>query len=181
MSKPNYLQKKKTLLDSSLHQKEFTVQEQNIVENSPEVDVFISYCWANKQSATKLKSALEMRGIKCWFDDGNMRGGEHLFEAIDKGISASTVVISCLSNQYGASVNCKREVRLAAERKKILIPVMIDVCNPFPPRGDMGPLLAGLIYIDLHDDDLFSSNLEQLVSALKQTLPSFAAKGSFLL
>jgi len=160
-----------------VHQKETTTQEQNIMDDTPpEIDVFISYCWANKVAATKLKSGLERSGIRCWFDDGNMKGGEHLFEAIDKGISSACVIISCLSNQYGASVNCKREVRLAAERKKILIPVLIDVCNPFPPRGDMGPLLAGLIYIDLHDENLFSINLEQLISALKQTLPSFAAK-----
>jgi len=160
-----------------VHQKEATLQERNTMDNAPtDIDVFISYCWANKAAATKLKAGLEMNGIKCWFDDGNMKGGEHLFEAIDKGITSASVIISCLSNQYGASVNCKREVRLAAERKKILIPVLVDVCNPFPPRGDMGPLLAGLIYIDLHEDNLFAINLEQLVSALKQTLPSFAAK-----
>jgi len=134
---------------------------------------FISYSWANKQIVHNLRDILESNKIKCWLDERNMKGGEQLFSELDNGITNASCIISCVSNQYGASENCRREVLLATDRKKLILPVLVANCDPYPPRGDMGPLLTGKIYIDLSKQDLFKKNIEQLINTLKQSLSSF--------
>jgi len=132
--------------------------------------IFISYCWANKQSVRRVYDILTEKGFGCWIDDGIVQGGSQLFGEIDNGISDSQVFIACCSNQYGVSVNCKREVNLACDRKKLIIPTLIGKCDPWPPKGEMGPLLAGKIYIDLSTEENFNKNIEQLIAAITQSL-----------
>jgi len=78
--------------------------------------------------------------------------------------------MACISNQYASSENCRREINLANERKKLIVPVWIAPIDPWPPRGEMGPLLAGKLYIDLSTEEKLKSVNEQLVSALKQSI-----------
>ena len=107
-------------------------------------------------------------------DENQMEGGDMLFEEIDEGISASEVVVSCLSPEYTKSVNCNREFLLASDRKKTTIPVVLESLETWPPRGSIGPLLAGRLYIRI--DDLAiqarekSSEISQLVKSVMQIL-----------
>jgi len=110
------------------------------------------------------------KGFGSWIDDNTMRGGSQLFGEIDNGISESQIFIACCSNAYGESVNCKREVNLACDRKKLIIPVIAATCDPWPPKGEMGPLLAGKIYIDLSTEEKFEKNIEQLIAAINHSL-----------
>jgi len=161
--------------DSDLHKKAPLVrQTSKEILTTDDIDVFISYSWANKAMVQKLKSSLEYSGLKCWMDENQMKGGELLFSEIDNGVSSASVFIACVSNQYGASENCKRELRLATDRKKLLLPVWIANCDPYPPRGDMGPLLAGRIYINISNEELLKQNISQLITALKQSIDNFA-------
>jgi len=112
---------------------------------------------------------LTEKGFGCWIDE-SMHGGSQLFAEIDNGISDCNVFISCCSNQYGASVNCKREVSLASDRNKLIIPILVGTCDPWPPKGEMGPLLAGKIYIDLSTEENFTKSIDQLVATLNQSL-----------
>jgi len=128
--------------------------------------VFISYCSANKQQVRKIYDLLTEKGFGCWIDYA-MQGRSQLF---DNEILDSQVFIACCSNNYGSNVNCKREVNLASDRKKLIIPILVATCDPWPPKGEMGPLLAGKIYIDLSNEENFTKNIEQLTSALTQSL-----------
>jgi len=132
--------------------------------------IFISYCWANKQNVRKLYDILTNNGFNCWLDDQKMQGGSQLFGEIDNGISDCKVFLSCCSNAYGASVNCQRELLLATDRKKLIIPTLVAICDPWPPKGQMGPLLAGKIYVDLSSDEKFEKTIGQLVIAINQSL-----------
>jgi len=132
--------------------------------------VFVSYCWENKNSVRGLCDNLLKNRINSWIDDGQMVGGSQLFGEIDNGISNCQVFIACCSNSYGASINCQRELLLATDRKKIIIPIIIATCDPWPPKGQMGPLLAGKLYVDLSNDKKFDQNIEQLISAISQSL-----------
>jgi len=91
--------------------------------------IFISYCWSNKENVHKVYNTLTEKGFGCWLDE-SMRGGSQLFAEIENGISDCQIFISCCSNQYGASVNCKREVNLASDRNKLIIPVLVGTCDP---------------------------------------------------
>jgi len=132
--------------------------------------IFISYSWANKQSVRKLHDNLLQKGFDCWIDDHKMQGGSELFGEIDNGISDCQLFIACCSNNYGSSVNCQRELLLAFDRKKLIIPVLVATCDPWPPKGQMGPLLAGKIYIDLSSEEKFEKTVDQLATTINQTL-----------
>ena len=154
-------------------QKQSTSKASEVVEKEgPEC--FISYCWAQKDKVKILRSTLEDHGISCWMDEQQMEGGDMLFEEIDDGISASDVVISCLSPEYTKSVNCNREVLLATDRKKATIPIVLDALEHWPPRGNLGPILAGKLYIKINDEALGkggkSNEIKQLIESVLQLL-----------
>jgi len=133
-------------------------------------DIFISYYWQNKQMVRKLYDILKEKGFNCWIDDNIMQGGAQLFGEIDNGISDCKIFIACCSNSYGASVNCQRELLLATDRKKLIIPTVMAVCDPWPPRGQMGPLLAGKLYVDISTEEKFDKTINQLTTAIFQSL-----------
>jgi len=147
-------------------------QEYSQREESSETNnsVFISYCWANKTVVMELNKNLKKSNINCWIDDSHIVGGKQLYEEIEKGISNCQLFIACCSNNYSTSPNCQRELLLAIERNKLIIPVLIASCDQWPPKGQMGPLLAGKIYVDLSGDKKFGQNIDQLISAINQSL-----------
>jgi len=163
----SYLKEK----DVSINSDKDELATSNISDkNITKKPLFISYCWANKLAVSKIHNILAEKGFGCWIDDNIIQGGSQLFGEIDNGISECQVFISCCSNNYGASVNCKREVNLASDRKKLIIPILVAACEPWPPKGEMGPLLAGKIYINLSNEENFNKNIEQLIAAITQSL-----------
>jgi len=137
-------------------------------------ECFISYCWAQKAQVKVIKATLENHGIRCWMDEQQMEGGSMLFEEIDEGISASEVVLSCLSPEYTKSVNCNREVLLATDRNKATIPVVVGELEHWPPRGNLGPILAGKLYIKIGEDAIRgkeqNNEFQQLIQSVLQLL-----------
>ena len=53
--------------------------------------VFISYQWDIQEEVLKLKEALELENLTCWMDVKSMKGGDDLWEKIDKGIRGCKV------------------------------------------------------------------------------------------
>jgi len=154
--------------------KQQTEKQQNTKAQSTDQlakpDVFISYCWGNKPAAQRLRRLLENQGLSCWMDEIKIKPGEQLFREIDDGVSNCQVFLACLSPDYSRSENCRRELLLATERKKLVIPLQIASLDIWPPRGDLGPLLAGKVFINLSSEDKFEELQSQLVSAIKQSL-----------
>lgn len=138
-------------------------------KDTKNADVFISYSWFNKSAAHRIKEHLDKQGIVCWMDEVMIDGGKQLFEEIDLGISNAKVIVACVSNNYAASENCRREIRLATDRGKIVIPVIVGETKPWPPRGEMGPLLAGKLYVDMSTEEKFQTASDQLVRALERS------------
>jgi len=171
-----YARKKGIEMANKVISQEKDAAIQNIKQANPigkeikQKSVFISYCWANKQTIRRLNDLMQEKGIDCWLDDSIMQGGSQLFGEIDDGISNCKVFVACCSNNYGASVNCQRELLLATDRKKLIIPTLVGTCDPWPPKGQMGPLLAGKIYIDISSDEKFEKTVIQLLTAVKQSL-----------
>jgi len=133
-------------------------------------DIFISYSWTDKAVVRKIVVQLEKQGLSCWLDVGEMMVGDQLFAAIDKGITSARVFIACCSNQYVSSINCQRELLLAADRKKLIIPIWVGEMDIWPPTGQMAPLLAGKLYIDISTEEKLEDTLVNLIVTIKQSV-----------
>ncbi|XP_041375590.1 uncharacterized protein LOC121388355 [Gigantopelta aegis] len=133
------------IVENAMKMSETVVEDEPFVYADPPA-IFISYQWAYQNEVKLLARHLEMAGYHCWLDVGQMGGGDKLFEKIDQGIRAAKVVISCVTDKYAKSPNCKREVNLAVNLGKCLIPLLMENCT-WPPSGSMGPIFSEYLFI----------------------------------
>ncbi|CAH1256354.1 ANK3 [Branchiostoma lanceolatum] len=113
---------------------ETTQQEDSDSGSYVQPVISISYQWDIQADVVRLRDRLEQAGYPCWMDIGQMGGGDALYEEIDTGMRESK--------------NCSMEVNLASDLGKPLIPIIFQQVD-WPPRGSMGPIFAGHLYIDL--------------------------------
>ena len=81
-----------------------------------------------------------------------MGGGDSLYDKIDKGVRNCKVVISCVTNKYAISANCRREVSLADALKKPIIPLLLEKMD-WPPEGPMSMPFTQLLFINFYRDE----------------------------
>ena len=124
--------------------------------------IFVSHVMENCRPALEIVGELERRGIDCWIAPRNVRPGrpfdDEIAEAIE-GCRAMLLIFSefCNDNDY-----IRREVTLAGEARKLIIPLRIEDVQP---RKGLRVRLA-----DLHWIDAFVAREEaisDLVAALK--------------
>ncbi|ESP00619.1 hypothetical protein LOTGIDRAFT_157899 [Lottia gigantea] len=157
--------KNKTAVTSSTEKKED--------DKSP--DVFISYQWDKQKNIMLLYKKLTELGYHCWMDIYQMGGGDSLYDKIDRGVRGSKVVISCVTEKYSLSANCRREVSLCDSLKRPIIPLLLESMT-WPPRGPMSMAFTELLYIDVHSDpkiqDTWSgSKFDELRSKIEKYVP----------
>lgn len=95
------------LEDSELEQRGFHL--------SPEYQpkLFISYSWKDNEIVQRIVDHLENIGLNIWIDKKNIEGGEHLHEAIMKGMWQCDMVLLIISKNYETSLNAKAELKTA--------------------------------------------------------------------
>ncbi|ESO98667.1 hypothetical protein LOTGIDRAFT_142474, partial [Lottia gigantea] len=145
----------------------------NQADKSP--DVFISYQWDKQKNIMLLYKKLTELGYDCWMDIYQMGGGDSLYDKIDRGIRGCKVVLSCLTEKYTLSANCRREVSLCDSLKRPIIPLLLENMS-WPPRGPMSMAFTELLYIDLHSDPgvqekWSGSKFEEMKSKIENILP----------
>ncbi|XP_041360375.1 uncharacterized protein LOC121376532 [Gigantopelta aegis] len=133
------------IVENAMKMAETVVEDEEFEYVSPP-QIFLSYQWGYQNEVKVLAKHLEMAGYDCWLDIGQMGGGDKLFEKIDKGIRGAKVVISCVTEKYAKSPNCNREVNLAVNLGKSMIPLLMERVS-WPPPGSMGPIFSEYLYI----------------------------------
>ncbi len=91
-------------------------------------DVFISYKAEELDEATWVKSVLESNGISCWMAPSSLPGGSSYAAEIPQAIRNCKVFVLLLSAKAQASKWVSREVDLAINAEKTILPFMLENC-----------------------------------------------------
>ncbi len=92
-------------------------------------DVFISYKAEEADEANWVKSALETNGISCWMAPACIPGGSSYATEIPQAIRQSKVFVLILSAKAQCSQWVSKEVDLAINEGKIILPFMLENCD----------------------------------------------------
>ena len=91
-------------------------------------DVFISYKAEEIEEASWVKSVLENNGISCWMAPSCIPGGSSYAVEIPRAIRQAKVFVLILSSKAQSSQWVSREVDLAINEGKIVLPFMLENC-----------------------------------------------------
>ena len=113
-------------------------------------DVFISYSREDQQKVVKLVEYLRERGLSVWMDETDIHGATMWTEEIVEAIHKCTLFILAISNHSTGSKNVVKELALASEREKKILPLYFEQCEI--PKN-MEYQLAGIQNIALYSLD----------------------------
>jgi hypothetical protein len=92
--------------------------------------VFLSHSTQDRETVDRIRDALQHNGVECWIAPDNILHGETWPQAITRGIGSSKVVLCVLSESANKSEEVAREICLAGDKRKILIPMRIEDVRP---------------------------------------------------
>lgn len=142
---------------------------------------FISYNHGDAAFARRLHDALQGRGIRCWLDEHQIKPGDDIYSAVDKGIRVWDKVLLCCSKSAFASGWVDREVDTAIEEEMRLhkergeqilkiIPLNLDG-SLFDWKGSHAAALRKRLAPDFtnwkRNHDKFEAQFERVVEALR--------------
>jgi formylglycine-generating enzyme required for sulfatase activity len=130
---------------------------------TPEMFLFVSHVSEDLASAMQIVEELERRGVRCWIAPRDVRPGEPFDDEIANAIEDSRAMLLIFSERCNASEYIRREVTVAGESHKVVIPFRIE--NVEPKRG------LRVRLSDLHWLDGFTSR-EQAIDELVRTFPA---------
>jgi len=99
--------------------------------------VFLCHAKADKQTVRELYHYLKKRGIKPWFDEVDLVGGQNWRVEIPEAIKSSDAIIICLTqNSVDREGYVQSEIKFALDRalempegRIFIIPVRLEVCE----------------------------------------------------
>ena len=128
-----------------------------------EMFLFVSHVSEDLSAAMQIVEELERRGVRCWIAPRDVRPGEPFDDEIANAIEDSRAMLLIFSERCNASEYIRREVTVAGESHKVVIPFRIE--NAEPKRG------LRVRLSDLHWLDGFASR-EQAIDELVRTFPA---------
>jgi len=123
--------------------------------------IFISYARKDAQAANRLVGTLVKAGYDAWIDR-EIPGGELWRKRIVQEIEQAKAFLILLSPNSVASDDVRKELDIAENRKKLILPLVIAPMK-IPPEMEYS--LAGLQRVDLAADP--SAGDRQLLSAIQ--------------
>ena len=92
-------------------------------------DVFISYSRENQQEVIRLVEYLRDKGLTVWMDESDIHGATLWTKEIVEAIRACSLFILAISRHSTGSKNVVKELALASEREKTILPVYFEQCE----------------------------------------------------
>ena len=118
------------------------------------LNIFYSHAWLDKPIVLPIKAELDAAGFSGWIDKSDIDGGDMLYGKIAEGIYHADVIIVFLSSVYVGRENCRKELSLAGDYKKIILPVLLPgLAWPILPSagefaGEMAVHMTGMVYVE---------------------------------
>jgi len=89
-------------------------------------DIFISYSNKNETTANAICNVLETNGIRCWISNRDCQPGKYYPDEILNAIKNCKIFVLVYSRHIKYSKDVLKEVQLAFEYEKIIIPYRIE-------------------------------------------------------
>ena len=125
-------------------------------------EVFISYGSADRGRIQDLVSRLRQAGVTVWIDEAGIEGAAMWSEEIVGAINHCKVLILAISSNSTKSKNVVRELALASEEEKTILPVFIE---PTEIPESMKYQLAGIQRVEY-----FAGNEEEAIGSVLRAL-----------
>ncbi|HZK77067.1 MAG TPA: TIR domain-containing protein [Candidatus Kapabacteria bacterium] len=139
--------------------------------------IFISYCREDEKHAMHLLAMLRREGHSVWIDQEAIAGASIWSDEIVQNIKRSQIFIALLSASSVTSANVAKEIALAAENGKIILPIEIGSVE-LPGRLEYA--LAGIQKTSFADEEAILHAVRSQVARLEGTEPDDAAHSRFL-
>jgi TIR domain len=107
--------------------------------------LFVSHVTEDRAAATQVVDELERRGVRCWIAPRNVRPGGTFDDDIADAIESCRAMLLIFSSQCNESEYIRREITVAGNANKLIIPFRIEDVEP--KRG-LSVRLANLHWID---------------------------------
>src|SRR2546430_2961967 len=111
--------------------------------------IFISYSRDDQKQALALLAMLRREGYTVWIDQEAIPGASIWSDEIVQNIKSCDIFIALLSTSSVSSPNVGKEIGLAAEHGKVILPVEIGMVE-LPGRLEYA--LAGIQKTDYHNE-----------------------------
>ena len=131
-------------------------------------DVFISYSRNDNQKVKRFRDELLKAGFSVWMDVDGVESGDEFKEKIANAIANSSVFLFFSSKYSNASPWVTKEVGVASNLQKRIIPVKLDK-SQYSMKLMMD--LINLDYIDCSDPSRLRERLYDLIKVLKKSIP----------
>jgi len=92
--------------------------------------VFVSHSSKDLARVRTLVTALETRGVACWFSERDIAAGDNYGDAIVDAIERAPAMVLVFSHNANDSDEIKKEVALASQRRITVAPVRIEDVQP---------------------------------------------------
>ena len=89
-------------------------------------DLFISYSREDQQQVNRLVGYLREQGLNVWMDETDIHGATMWTEEIVEAIHGCTLFILAISSHSTGSKNVVKELALASEREKKILPLYLE-------------------------------------------------------
>ena len=134
---------------------------------------FISYSHQDREAVDKIRTGVEKSSqrFRIWFDE-SIEPGEPFAPKIQKKIDECNAMLFLASRNSVVSPFCLREINLADNKGKTIVPLRLDSKVELP-EGKLPLLIQGVQYIDFSDN--FEGGLKELCTFLareRREIPS---------
>ena len=125
-------------------------------------DAFVSYSRADSSIVHAIVAKLRENSFRFWMDVDGISSGEVFIQAIAGAISSSYAVVIFWSEHSSHSSWINNEIELAIQRRKVIIPVLIDDSDP----AEVFPEFKVLQYVVCRHSEQIDVCVERIKSIL---------------